>query len=35
MDIAAAPIHLVVWRSTTVESGGLCVITTGLQQTLM
>ena len=35
MDSPAAPIHLVVWRSTTVDSGGLCVMMAGLQLTLV
>ena len=35
MDSPAAPIHLVVWRFTTVDSGGLCVMTYGLQQTVV
>ena len=35
MDPLAAPTHVVVWRSTTVDSGGLCVRTSGLQQTLL
>ena len=35
MDLPAGPTHLAVWKSTTVDAGGLCVMTTGLQQTLM
>ena len=35
MDSPVPPTHLVVWRSTTVDSGGLCVMTSGLQQTLV
>ena len=35
MDPLAAPTHVVVWRSTTEDGGGLCVMTTGLQQTLV
>ena len=35
MDPLAAPIHVVVWRSTTVDGGVLCVMTSGLQQTLV
>ena len=35
MESPAAPTHVVVWRSTTVDGGGLCVTTPGLQQTLM
>ena len=35
MVIPAASTHVVVCKSTTVDSGGLCVMTTGLQQTLM
>ena len=35
MDSPAAPIHLVVWRSTTMDVGELCVTTTGLPQTLV
>ena len=35
MDSLAAPTHVVVWRSTTVDGGGLCVMTTGLQETLV
>ena len=35
MDSPAAPIHMVVWRSTTMDIGELCVMTTGLLQTLM
>ena len=33
MDLLAAPTHVVVWRFTTVDSGGLCVMTSGLPQT--
>ena len=35
MESPAVPTHVVVWRSTTVDSGGLCVMTPGLQQTLV
>ena len=35
MVTPAAPTHVVVWRSTTVDSGELCVMTSGLQQTLV
>ena len=35
MDLPAGPTHLVVWKSTTVDAGGLCVMTFGLQLTLM
>ena len=35
MDSPAAPIHLVVWRSTTVDSGGLCVMMAGTPQILV
>ena len=35
MDPLVVPTHVVVWRSTTVDGGGLCVMTTGLQQTLV
>ena len=35
MELPAAPTHLVVWRSTTVDSGALCVMTLGLPQTLV
>ena len=35
MDSPAAPIHLVVWRSTTVDNGALCVMTSGTPQTLV
>ena len=35
MDSLAVPTYVVVWRSTTVDSGGLCVIPPGLQQTLV
>ena len=35
MDPLAVPTHMVVWRSTTVECGELCVMTTGLQQILV
>ena len=35
MELPAAPTHLVVWRSTTVDSGALCVMTSGLPQTLV
>ena len=33
MESPTPPTHAVVWRSTTVDSGGLCVMTTGLPQT--
>ena len=35
MDLPAGPTHLVVWKSTTVDAGGLYVMTSGLQLTLM
>ena len=35
MDLPAAPIHLVVWRFTTVDNGALCVMTSGLPQTVV
>ena len=35
MESPAAPTHVVVWRSTTVDGGGLCVMTSGLQKTLV
>ena len=35
MDSLAAPTHVVDWRSTKVVGGGLCVITSGLQETLV
>ena len=35
MESPTAPTHVVVWRSTTVDDGGLCVITPGLQQILV
>ena len=35
MDLPAGPTHLVVWRSTTVDDGGRCVMTIGPEQTLM
>ena len=35
MESPTAPTHVVVWRSTTVDCGGLCVMTPGLQQTLV
>ena len=35
MELPAAPTHLVVWRSTTVDGGALCVMTIGLPQTLV
>ena len=35
MESPAVPTHVVVWRSTTVDDGGLCVMTPGLQQTLV
>ena len=35
MDLPAGPTHLVVWKSTTVGDGGLCVMTIGPEQTLM
>ena len=31
----AVPTHVAVWRSTTVDSGELCVMTPGLQQVLV
>ena len=33
MDSPVPPTHMVVWRSTTVDSGAPCVMTTGLPQT--
>ena len=35
MESPTAPTHVVVWRSTTVDCGGLCVMTPGLQQILV
>ena len=35
MVTPAVPTHVVVWRSTTVDGGELCVMTSGLQQTLV
>ena len=35
MDPLAVSTHVVVWRSTTVDGGELCVMTSGLQQTLV
>ena len=35
MVIPVAPTYVVVWRSTTMDGGGLCVMTSGLQQTLV
>ena len=35
MESPAVPTHVVVWRSTTVDDGGLCVMTPGLQKTLV
>ena len=35
MESPIPPTHVVVWRSTTVDSGELCVITLGLPQTLV
>ena len=35
MDLPTAPTHLVVWRSTSVDGGVLCVMTSGLPQTLV
>ena len=35
MESPAVPTHMVVWRSTTVDCGGLCVMTSGPQQTLV
>ena len=35
MDSPAAPIHQVDWRSTTVDSGGLCVMMAGTPQILV
>ena len=35
MDLPAGPTHLVVWKSTTVDGGGLCVMTFGTPQTVM
>ena len=35
MESPAVPTHVVVWRSTTVDCGGLCVMTPGLQKTLV
>ena len=33
MDSPVPPTHVVVWRSTTVDGGALCVMTSGLLQT--
>ena len=33
MDLPVPPSHAVVSKSTTVDSGGLCVMTSGLPQT--
>ena len=33
MDSPVPPTHVVVWKSTTVDSGAPCVMTSGLQQT--
>ena len=30
MESPTAPTHVVVWSSTTVDDGGLCVMTPGL-----
>ena len=35
MDLPVPPTHVVVWRSTTVDGGALCVMTSGLPQTLV
>ena len=35
MVTPAVPTHVVVWRSTTLDGGGLCVITPGPQQALV
>ena len=35
MESTAVPTHVVVWRSYTVDCGGLCVMTSGPQQTLV
>ena len=35
MNSPAALTHLVVWRSITVDSGAVCVMTSGLPQTLV
>ena len=35
MDSPVPPTHLVVWKSTTVDSGEQCVMTSGLPQTLV
>ena len=35
MDSPVPPIHLVVWRSITMDNGELCVMTSGLPQTLV
>ena len=35
MDSPVPPTHLVVWRSITVDDGELCVMTSGLPQTLV
>ena len=33
MDSPVPPIHVVAWRSTTLDGGALCVMTSGLPQT--
>ena len=35
MDLPVPPTHVVVLKSTTVDSGALCVMTSGLPQTLV
>ena len=35
MDSLTITPHVVVWRSTTVDDGELCVMTSGLQPTLV
>ena len=35
MESPTVPTHVVVWRSTTVDSGGLCVMTPGPQKILV
>ena len=35
MEPPTVPTHMVVWRSTTVDSGGQCVMTPGPQKTLV
>ena len=35
MDLPAGPTHLVIWKSITVEGGGLCVMMAGPEQTVM